>query len=713
VPLGRRTVTGYILGITDRSDYPLKEALDILDREPLLTAPELEFLRWTADYYLFPFGEVLKAALPRGINIVGKTRIVLDEQGVPVEREVLTGGRSVHSENFCIAQPDAEEPARLSDKMRQLLTAIRAAGEISAGALRRTFGPCSTQIKRLEELGQISIQQREVYRDPFHQEVLQHDSPLTLNPDQAAAVHRLGEALAAGIFSPFLLHGVTGSGKTEVYLQAIARVLAAEKTALVLVPEIALTPQLVTRFRRRFSCGIAVLHSGLSDGERYDEWRRIRRGEVSIVIGARSAIFAPLQRIGIVVVDEEHDGSYKQGEGLRYNARDLALVRGKQEEAIVLLGSATPLVTSWHAAHEGKLGYLRIPGRVRNLPMPAIELLDAQGHKGETFLPPLKAALAETLAQGGQSLLFLNRRGFATWLVCDACGHVLRCPNCAVTLTFHRSRRRHGCHYCGYSIPAPSVCPDCGGLDIGLLGRGTERVEDEVKELLPEARVARMDRDTTAGRGGHARILRGIENGTIDILVGTQMIAKGHDFPGVTLVGVISADATLNLPDFRSAERTFQLLSQVSGRAGRGDQPGRVLIQTFDPGHYAVACAAEHDYERFCTEELEFRRELGYPPFAHLALIVVSGTAARTVETAAAEAAQLLREIRQNTGRRVEVLGPAVAPLSMVRGRHRWQILLKATVRNDLRATLHAFRHRSRPPAQARIIIDIDPVDML
>ena len=713
VPLGRRTVTGYILAVTDRSDHPLKDAHDILDPEPLLTPEELDFLGWTARYYLHPLGEVLKAALPRGINIVGRTKTVLDEDGVPVEREVLSGGRGILTERFCIARPDVEEPARLSEKCRTMLAAIRAAGEMSALALRREFGSCSPQIKLLEERGFITVEQREVYRDPFRREIIQRDAPLPLNPDQAAALERIGEALVMGGFAPFLLHGVTGSGKTEVYLQAIARVVAAGRTALVLVPEISLTPQLVTRFRRRFDCGIAVLHSGLSDGERYDEWRRIRRNEVSIVIGARSAVFAPLHRIGMIVVDEEHDGSYKQGEGLRYNARDLALVRGRQAGATVILGSATPLVTSRYAATEGKLGYLPLPRRARGLPMPETLLIDAQGKKGETFLPALQQALADNLAQDGQSLVFLNRRGFATWLVCNDCGHVLRCPNCAVTLTYHRSRQRHGCHYCGYSIPAPSVCPGCGGPEIGLLGRGTERVEDELKELFPEARVARMDRDTTAGRGGHARVLKGIEDGTIDILVGTQMIAKGHDFPGVTLVGVISADASLNLPDFRSAERTFQLLSQVSGRAGRGDQPGRVLIQTADPEHYAVACAAVHDYDRFCDQELEFRRELGYPPFAHLALVVLSGVAAPAVESAAGDAVRELREIRKGSRSRVEILGPAVAPLGLVRGRHRWQILLKAPDRTDLRRLLTAFRDRFRPAAPVRMAIDIDPVDML
>ncbi len=543
--------------------------------------------------------------------------------------------------------------------------------------------------------------------------MFERDRPLCLNGAQGAALALLIAAAETGGFAPFLLHGVTGSGKTEVYLQAIAHVLGQGKTALVLVPEIALTPQLVKRFKRRFDCGIAVLHSALSDGERFDEWRRIRRAEAKIVIGARSAIFAPLERIGMIVVDEEHDGSYKQSEGLRYNARDLALVRGKMERACVLLGSATPLVTSYHAAQNGKLGYLHLPHRVRDLPMPTVELLDGRGRKGETFLPEMNAALESNLGQDGQTLLFINRRGFATFLVCAECGHVLHCPNCSVTLTYHRRKERHFCHYCDYSIPAPSICPSCQSPAITLLGRGTERVEEEVKALFPQARVSRMDRDTTRGRGGHARILKGVEEGSIDILIGTQMIAKGHDFPGVTLVGVVSADATLNLPDFRSAERTFQLITQVMGRAGRGDAPGRVLVQSLAPDHYAITRAASHDFAGFYAEELEYRREAGYPPFAHLAALIFSGNSEAAVEKGAEAAAALLRTVRQELRSRVEILGPAAPPLAKIRGRYRWQVLLKSTGRTDLHRLLAAFKGSVKLPATVRLAIDIDPVDML
>ncbi len=713
VPFGRRKLTGYLLGVVSESREQLRDIIEVLDQEPLFTPAELDLYRWMAAYYHHPLGEVIKTALPAGINIQSSNRTTLAKDGRPMAEEVMSGGRKVKSELFYLPLSGAETDAAPRGKAVQLLQFLREAGEASATLLRQRFGAVAPQLKRLVELGLVRGEAREVYRDPFREEVFERDQPLVLNVHQHAAKLQITAALDSKAFAPFLLHGVTGSGKTEVYLQAIAHGLEQGKTALVLVPEIALTPQLVKRFKRRFACGIAVLHSGLSDGERYDEWRRIRRDEVTIVIGARSALFAPLQRLGIIVVDEEHEDSYKQSEGFRYNARDMALVRGKRDYAVVVLGSATPLVTSYHAALEKKLGYLSLPGRVRDLPMPATELLDMRGRKGDALSPGLIAELGANLAKGGQSLLFLNRRGFATFLICQDCGHVLRCPNCSVTLTYHRGRGRHFCHYCDYFIAAPSVCPGCGGPEIGLLGRGTERVEEEIRELFPQARVSRMDRDTTRGRGGHARILKGVETGEIDILIGTQMIAKGHDFPGVTLVGVLSADASLNLPDFRSAERTFQLVSQVMGRAGRGDLPGRVLIQSLEPAHYTLTRAAAHDFAGFYADEIAFRHEVGYPPFAHLASLNLTGNSPAGVERGAKEAAAQLRSIRQELQVKVEILGPAAAPLAKIRGRYRWQILLKATRRSELHRLLAGFGGKLKLPPVVRMGIDIDPVDML
>ncbi|UFS71970.1 primosomal protein N' [Geomonas sp. RF6] len=712
VPFGKRKITGYLLAPAEAGSAELKEVLEVLDDAPLFTPSELTFYRWIASYYLHPLGEVIKGALPAGINLESRFMCETAEDGSLVRTEVLHGGRSVRMEKFYRALP-LLAPPKLKGKGVEILSFLEEQGEASASLLRERFGSCTPQLHRLVELQLAECEEREVYRDPFHAEVYQKDTPLPLNPDQTAAHDAICSALRSEAFTPFLLHGVTGSGKTEVYLQSIAVCLEAGRTALVLVPEIALTPQLVGRFKRRFECGIAVLHSGLSDGERYDEWRRIRRGEAQIVIGARSALFAPLERLGMIVVDEEHETSYKQSEGVRYNSRDLALVRGKLANAAVVLGSATPLITTYHAAMEGRLRYLQLPSRVRELPMPETTLLDARGQKGETLLAPLKTAMEENLAAGGQTLLFLNRRGFATYLVCQECGQVLRCPNCAVTLTYHRGRGKHVCHYCDYAIPAPTVCGACDGGEIVLLGRGTERVEEEVQELFPEARVARMDRDTTRGKGGHARVLKSLEDGSTDILIGTQMIAKGHDFPGVTLVGVVSADSTLNMPDFRSAERTFQLVSQVMGRAGRGDRPGKVLVQTLAPEHYALTCAVEHDFRGFYEQEVEFRREVGYPPFTHLAALTFSSVTARHAEDSASEAARLLLRVKRELKARVELLGPISAPLGKVRGRFRWQILLKGKERPDLHKMLLALRHDFTHPSTVRVTVDVDPVEMM
>jgi primosomal protein N' (replication factor Y) len=712
VPFGRRKVTGYVLGAAHPPAGELKDIIEVLDEQPVFTPRELAFYRWIAAYYLHPLGEVIKTALPSGINIETRGRTTTGTDGAPGE-EQIRGGRSVRREWFFRVTGDAAETAAPRGMAAQILLHLMEQGETSRSDLNSRFFNPASQLKRLLQKGLVVMEEREVYRDPFRDEDVPASAPQALNECQAKSFEVIAEAVTAGFFAPFLLHGVTGSGKTEVYLQAISHTLEAGKRALVLTPEIALTPQLIRRFRGRFSCGIAVLHSGLTPGERYDEWRRIRRGEAEIVIGARSAIFAPLESLGIIVVDEEHEASYKQSEGLPYNARDLALVRGKLEGTVVVLGSATPLITTYHAAMHGRLRYLSLPERVRNLPLPEARIIDTRRLRDSSCSPGLVAALGENLEKRGQSLLFLNRRGFATFLTCLDCGHVFRCPNCAVTLTHHKSKQRHYCHYCDFSLPAPSVCPGCGGKNIALFGCGTERVEEEIKELFPDARIARMDSDTTARKGSHAGILKRLEDGKIDILIGTQMIAKGHDYPGVTLVGVASADATLNLPDFRSAERTFQLVSQVTGRAGRGDAPGKVLIQGADPDHYALARAASHDYEGFYRDELEFRREAGYPPFANLALICLSGIAEKPVEQGAEAAAVLLRQVRGAVNARLEILGPAPAPLAKIRGRFRWQVLLKSAGRSELRKVLLGFRAAWNPPRTIRTTIDVDPVDTL
>lgn len=706
VPFGRRRLTGYILGsVTDTAIENLKEIIDILDRENLWTPGDLEFFRWTAAYYQHPLGEVVRTALPAGINI--QTR-----KGSTDGQESLTGGKTARREKFYLPGTIVDPPRQPGAKALEVLAVIREAGDISGAELRKRFGVCAPQLKRLVELGMIAAEEREVYRDPFKNRTVERDEPRRLHTHQKAALDAIAGSLDSQRFTPFLLHGVTGSGKTEVYLQAIAHALELGRNALVLVPEIALTPQLTGRFQARFGGGIAILHSALSDGERYDEWRRIRRGLARIVIGARSAIFAPLDRIGIIIVDEEHEASFKQSDGLRYNARDLALVRGRMVQAAVVLGSATPSVTTVHAAGEGRLTLLELPERVEGRPMPQVELMAMKGSK-ETISATLSACLTETYAQGYQAIVFLNRRGFATFLVCADCGKPLTCPNCSVTLTYHRQRGQSLCHYCDYAVPAPGTCPSCGGTTLSELGAGTEKLEQGLKELLPTARILRMDSDTTSGKGSHERLLSRMNDGSADILVGTQMIAKGHDFPEVTLVGVVNAEASLGMPDFRAAERTFQLLSQVIGRAGRGENPGRVIVQALDTEHYAIKAAAEHDAAGFYRQELEFRREAGYPPFAHLAAFAISGLSEQAVSVQADITTRLLMQLKSEMKLRVEILGPAPSPIYRLRNRFRRQILLKGSNRGDLHRLLKAWRQRAATASTVRISVDIDPVDMM
>jgi len=695
VPLGRRSAVGYLLGLGEGDPAGLKEIREIPDDEPLFPPEMVQFFARAADYYLHPLGEVIRTALPAGLS--GKNEAV-----------------SIRRESSFAPSERPGEPSGL--RQRELLAFIREEGSALLSELRRRFGTPHAPLHRLVEQGFLVETEVELRRDPFLDSPVPADRPVTPSAEQAAALAAIGSALESDAFSPLLLHGVTGSGKTEVYLRAIAQALELGRTALVLVPEIALTPQMVGRFRARFAgkgTKIAVLHSGLSDGERYDAWRAIARGEMPIVIGARSALFAPLPAPGIIVVDEEHEASYKQAEGFRYNARDLALLRGQMAGGVVLLGSATPAVTTFHRARSGQLGYLPLAGRVEGRPLPSVELVDLRETRpeGEGSLAPLLVeALAETLARGEQALLLLNRRGFAPFLLCADCGTSFRCPNCAITLTFHRGRRQLRCHYCDYLETPPETCPGCRGSAIEPQGAGTERLEEELAALFPAARIARMDRDTTARKGAHQRLVEGMLREEIDILVGTQMVAKGHDFPRVTLVGVVGADTSLNLPDFRSAERTFALLAQVAGRAGRGVRPGRVLIQTYSPEHYSLASAAGHDFEGFFEQEIACRHALGYPPFGYLVNLVLAGNEEPRVQRAAAALAEGL----QRGAGEVEVLGPAPCPLARLRGKSRLQILLKASERPLLRRLLTRLPElRKKIPAGVSLTVDVDPIDML
>jgi primosomal protein N' (replication factor Y) (superfamily II helicase) len=649
--------------------------------------------------------------------------LALQRHGLVHIEEHLRGGAgpTKHERHYRVARDLAADETSAWRRRRPAQYAVYAylhdhpLQRARALELRTTFPNLPATIGALIKAGLVSVVEEEVYR-PVLPEAAPADRPVQLTEAQRTAIVAVVRSIGAA-FKTFLLWGVTGSGKTEVYLHSIAACLAAQRTALVLVPEISLTHQLVDRVRARFGERVAVLHSGLSDGERWDEWRRIARGEVPIVVGARSAVFAPLPHLGLVVVDEEHDAAFKQEDGIRYNGRDVAIVRAKLAGCPALLGSATPAMESFHNARSGRYELLELPERVAARPLPAVEIVDlrrsSSAGKAVLLSPQLAAALKANLAARGQSLLFLNRRGFANFLQCLQCGDALMCPNCSVTLTLHRRWQALRCHHCEYTVPIPKACPSCGGLSLSAWGAGTEQVESALRSVLSGARVGRMDRDTTRRKGSLRDILAAWGRGAYDVVVGTQMITKGHDFPGVTLVGVLLADLSLNFPDFRAAERTFQLLTQVAGRAGRGERPGRVLVQSLQPTHFSLQCAAHHDYRHFAEQELAARRELSYPPFARLVQIRCEGERAEATERVARAAADA---VQRAAAPGVGVLGPTPAPLERLRRRYRWQLLIRGRNGVAVRRAAHAGRDAVRALARAtdvRVLVDVDPYSML
>ncbi|NOQ42053.1 MAG: primosomal protein N', partial [Desulfuromusa sp.] len=655
IPFGRRTTIGFLLGLRQGQAEGLKDLQGFLDEEPILTPELIKLLRWAADYYCHPIGQVVRTALPAGLGSEKTTTKILTESIYkPLNQDIQPRGK----------------------KQKELMQFILRQKSAGLTQIRENFPSPHAVLKRLVEVGALEVSKQEILRDPFVTEKLPEDKILTLNNAQNKAVEAITTAIKKNLFAGFLLHGVTGSGKTEVYLQAVEQCLVSDRQALILVPEISLTPQLVARFRARFEKNgvrIAVLHSGLSAGERYDAWREIVRNRIQIVIGARSAVFAPLQNLGLIVIDEEHESSYKQVEGFRYNARDLALVRGQQQKCPVLLGSATPSLASYYRSENKALTRLTLATRVHSGALPKVELIDLREQITEGALSNvLIEAIQQALERREQVLLLLNRRGFAPFLLCADCGESFHCPNCDITLTFHQRQRQLRCHYCDYSEAVPEHCNKCQGLNIEPQGAGTERLEQELEELFPSAKIVRMDRDTTSRKGAHQKIMTEMLARKIDILVGTQMIAKGHDFPGVALVGVLGADSILNFPDFRSGERSFSLLTQVAGRAGRASGGGKVFIQSYNPEHYALTCAAEQDYHDFYQQELPFRQELGYPPCGHLVNLLFTGNNNKQVQTAAIQFANHLIHIAES----VEVLGPSPCPLARLRGKSRYQILL-------------------------------------
>lgn len=536
-------------------------------------------------------------------------------------------------------------------------------------------------------------------------------------PSQEIVIKSIKEALAGSGPRCYLLHGITGSGKTEVYLQAISGFVEKGCQAVVLVPEISLTPQMLDRFRARFGHLVAVLHSRLSSRERYREWQRIRGGEAAVVVGARSAVFAPATSLGLLVIDEEHENTYKQQDNPRYHVREVALERARRAGAVVLMGSATPSVESYYRATQGEYGLLRLDSRVDGRQLPPVRIVDLRRESrggGRIFSRLLADKIRQRLGRGEQVILFLNRRGYATFVLCRECGLVLQCPRCSVSLTYHAAGRHLlSCHYCNYRRRAPEVCPRCESFEIGWYGLGTQRVEQEARALFAGARVLRLDVDSTTRRGSHEAILGAFCRGEADILIGTQMVAKGLDIPRVTLVGVISADTSLHLPDFRSAERTFQLLTQVAGRAGRGEIPGEVVVQTYNPGHYSLQAARGHDYLAFYRQEIALRRELAYPPFSHLVNLLVSNPAEERAREVAEKLASRLRVLAAPAGDTVGVLGPAPAPLFRLRGKYRWQTALKGPDGELLRQIAGTVKEELGPSAAACVSVDVDPISML
>ena len=620
---------------------------------------------------------------------------------------------------------DRPKAPSIGRRQREAIEILRAApAGIDATDLKgRGIG--AQTLTTLAALGLVSIGRRRVDRDPFKvaasgapQAVLavdpeQQAHPHTLTVEQEHALEKLAGLVDRGRFAPVLLHGVTGSGKTELYLRLSDQVRRHGRGVLVLVPEIALTPAVAGGFRRAFGERVAIQHSGLSDGERYDQWQRIRRGDVDVVVGTRSAVFSPVQRLGLVIVDEEHDSSYKQEESPRYHGRDVAVMRARHAQAVALLGSATPSLESYQNAQSGRYELITLEKRVLDRALADVRVVDmrevyATDGPEAILSPPLRVAMAERLERGEQSIVLLNRRGFATAVFCRQCGSTTECPNCSVSLTVHRALRRARCHYCNYSIAVPKACAKCAGPYLEQVGFGTERVEQEVRTLLPAARVARVDRDTIRRRGAIAALLTRFAARDIDVLVGTQMIAKGHDFPSVTLVGVVSADVGLGLADFRAAERTFQLLTQVAGRSGRGEIRGEAIVQTLHPAHYSIQHACRQDYPAFFADESRFRKAMRYPPAVALVNAVVKG---RTFQAAMEDAGDLVRALRGG-GELYRVLGPAPAPLSRLKGEHRAQFFIKGTHRAVMRqALLKALA--DRPDIKRRTIVDVDPMSVL
>jgi primosomal protein N' (replication factor Y) len=766
VPFGARKLSGVIVSLRGDYDGEAREVEKLLDEAPVFDEHLMRLAQWIASYYSAPLGEVFRGMAPLAGEIGRRRSYRLTPAGLEIARRLTPGAapspdpaieilrllerRTLSEATLVRSEPKAASALRTLIKKGLVAMDDQAAprdplrspaDRLEAEFVSRTeetlpkrerellaFLELHPGMHRLSELEETipgaataarSLARRGLARVQLIAPAARVCAPALRfepNAQQQAALQAVSASIAAGTFETFLLHGVTGSGKTEVYLRAIDAALEAGKSALMLVPEIALTPAVAAQFAARFGDRVAILHSAFNDTERASQWRRIRSGEVRVAIGTRSAVFAPLERLGLIVVDEEHDSSYKQEETPRYHGRDVAVMRAQMLGACVVLGSATPSLESRYNAETNRYRLLELPERIEQRPLPAVELVDMrteflETRKNSLFSRRMIDAVHERLGAGEQVMLLMNRRGFSSFVTCRACGHRMMCENCAVTLTYHRGDRRLLCHYCNYAERVPERCPACASEYLQFVGSGSERVEDELHQHFPTARIARLDRDTVSGKQDHEAILHGFREGAYDILVGTQMIAKGHDIPNVTFVGIVSADIGLSIPDFRAAERTFQLLTQAAGRAGRGNIPGSVLIQTLNPDHYAIRFAAAQDYRLFYEKELQFRRALRYPPFSALAKVLVRAEDREDAMRMSGEIETMLTPMPEG----LRVIGPGEAPVPRLKREYRFQLLLKSASRRTLAEHLARVRRHAIEAkwAATALVIDVDPMSLL
>ncbi len=763
-PFGPRRVMGYVVGFAQESSFKkLKELIDVLDLMPVLTDELLDLGKWLAEETLSLYITIYQAMLPQVLKSQYKKELVRLTQGeLAPDLETVFAGRDTiaydeitngpvsyahvrdaisagdiminylvksritkkyvtmieANKDSYLLEEAIHDLAKNAAKQRDLLLFFSEHPEpVEQTKLLKQFKTTTQTVNKLIEKQLLSAKKVEVFRNPYDDTQIVQTSPLTLTDQQERAIRPIKHKIAENEHDVFLLHGVTGSGKTEIYLQTIQDVIEKGKEAIVLVPEISLTPQMVHRFKGRFGANVAVMHSGLSAGEKYDEWRKIQRKEVQVVVGARSAIFAPFENIGVVIIDEEHETSYKQEDQPRYHARDVAIYRGKNHHCPVILGSATPTLESYARAEKGVYQLATLTKRTNDQGMPDVQIVDMRKelHAGNRtmFSHDLKAKIEQRIEKGEQVVLLLNRRGYSTFVMCRECGHVKECPHCDIALTYHKNSNQLKCHYCSYEEPMPMFCPECQSDLIRYFGTGTQRVEEALTQLIPDAKVIRMDVDTTRRKGAHEKLLTKFANGQADILLGTQMIAKGLDFENVTLVGVLTADSMLHLPDFRSSEKTFQLLTQVSGRAGRHELPGEVIVQTYTPEHYSITLASTYEYLQFYRTEMNTRRTFQYPPYVFLALLTVSHeNRVKVVQTTQKMVQLLSKHVNEKT----VILGPTPSPIARMKDRYRYQCMIKykhePQLRNLIRKIIQQFDEDIRKD-DLKITVDMQPYQLM